>query len=223
VNHLIPSKEKPNLLVRRLRQLGWSALCLSGLIVGVCGCSRSEGPSLDPHKPSGLQLHGKVSYNGTLLPYGYVKFAHLTKSRNPRTGLYQTATMATIQPDGTYTAKNVPEGPVVVSVFTDPDEGRPSPSTGLKPPRDFGVSRRGEARQEEVSTTTGMPKRPDPLARKLKPEQIKILKEIHEQFSDDITSGIVIVVTPEPDQEHDFDLKTRVLEKVPGRIRATRK
>jgi hypothetical protein len=178
-------------------------LCLAGLAACAFGCSRPPGPKLDTQKITNNRLHGTVSYNGTPLPYGYLKFAHVVDSRNPTTGLYQTTAMTAIGPDGSYTATNLPEGFVVISVFTDPDLGRPTPSSG-KPER-----------ERHRTGKRGKPAEPKPrnlVAEKLQlqPEQIEMLKQVHEQYGNESSSGLVIPIPPHCDLVFDLDLKTKV-------------
>jgi hypothetical protein len=188
--------------------------CLFALFAGMSGCSKTDGPKLDSKQRTGIQLHGKVRYNGTPLPYGYLKFAHMRDSFNPKIREYQTSSMATILPDGSYTAMNLPEGPVIVAVIADPDVGLPKPSTGKG-----NGALRGPARppgpRGESSRIPDLPGNPapriNPLVKDLNPEQIEMLKEVHRQFSNERTSGVMVVITPEKNQSHDFDLKPRTI------------
>jgi hypothetical protein len=191
---------------RRLPWLSASMLYITGLVTALSGCSKPAGPELDTQKLTGNQLHGTVSYNGTPLPYGYLKFAHLVKSRHPRTGLYQTAAMAAIKPDGSYTATNVPEGFVLISVFTDPDLDRPMPSTGKQ------EEKRSRPMPAAKWKKSNAPKPPNLALEKLqlKPEQIEMLKQVHEQYGDELTSGVVIQVSAHSDEVLNLDLKTKV-------------
>jgi hypothetical protein len=220
----------------------WAVLCLAGMVVGTSACTRTEGPKLDPKKLTGIQMHGKVTYNGTPLPYGFLKFAHLVESRNPRTGDLQTTSIAMIQSDGSFTAMNLPEGPVLVTVIADPDAGMPAPSSGKEnrrgPPGPVGPPGPGGPRMPPgppgrplpglpggppvpgpppagPGAGPAPPPRPNPLVKDLKPEQIEMLKEVHKQFSNEKSSGLMVMVTPERDQLHNFELKTKIISSKP--------
>lgn len=89
-------------------------------VVAVCfasGCAREA--SDEKEMVFGQKVRGKVTYNGAPVPYGYVLFFHPEQSAQKKSGEFAAAGFGEIR-NGVYEA-DVPTGPMMVCVATDPD------------------------------------------------------------------------------------------------------
>ena len=94
------------------------------------------------------------------------------------------------------------------------DGATPGAGFGPPPPGGFGPPPPGGFGPPGAPIEPASPQF-NPLAKDLKPEQIEMLKEIHEQFSNERTSGLRVMITPEKNQTHDFDLKPKTIISIP--------
>jgi hypothetical protein len=99
---------------------GW--IVLAGF--SVCSLALAIGCTNSPPPEKKLQygnpLAGRVSYKGEPIPYGLVVFYNPLVSTNHKTGKVSPVATAMIK-QGTYQAENLPAGPVLICLFTDPD------------------------------------------------------------------------------------------------------
>jgi hypothetical protein len=91
----------------------------------------------DQQEVTGQTVRGKVTYKGEPVPYGIVMFYDPKKGVDEKTGTLLPSGIGEIK-DGYYEAVNVPAGPMMVLIATNPDVDkltliRPSmPGAGLK-------------------------------------------------------------------------------------------
>jgi hypothetical protein len=146
----------------------------------------------------GQKVHGKVTFNGQPLPYGFVLFYSHDKSAVPKTGIVPVA-HAKIA-NGSYAIQNAPAGPMKVCVFTDPDA---DPSTVLTPIGSGGRSPKAGPPGKGGETNKG---RENPFTKRLNDEQIVMLRTVHGRFGEFANSPLMYVVQ-QGDQTWDIDLK----------------
>lgn len=122
-------------------QLNMRRAALAGvtlaLLSALPSCSQQDGQDKED-LVFGQKVQGKVSYNGKPVPFGYVLFFHPTKSPDPKSGAMTPVAVGQIQ-DGRYQA-DVPTGPMIVCVATDPDV---DPMKLLQPALPVGGDARG--------------------------------------------------------------------------------
>jgi hypothetical protein len=87
-------------------------------------CSKENGPT----GPLGSEtVRGKVTYKGQVVPYGYVLFYSLgEKPEEKQPGELKPSGFGAIDKDGTYEVLNLPKGPAMVVVGTDPEVDLPT-------------------------------------------------------------------------------------------------
>jgi hypothetical protein len=166
-------------------------LLLVSTALAVPACSNSS-PQL-PAVTMGQRVHGKVTYEGEPVPYGYVIFYSHGLSLDPKTGGFVPMAHGEIK-DGQFDMPDVPTGPVMVTVATDPDA---DPMTFLLPVAPPGAIIKGGPGDPKggppIDPKTGQPidpkggppgapRPPNPFTQKLTAEQKQTLKAIHAKY-----------------------------------------
>jgi hypothetical protein len=109
-----------------MRTFRGGALLIFAAVIALVAPACSRKPAAPPDQGPGGDMifgqtvRGKVTYDGTSVPYGYVLFYHPAKSHDLKSGRVAAVAMSEIK-DGTYEISNAPTGPVIICVATDPD------------------------------------------------------------------------------------------------------
>lgn len=108
----------------------------SGLALFVASCSNQQPQQ---ELVFGQTVRGTVTYEGEPVPWGYVLFYSHEKSLNVKKGTFTPVAVGEIK-DGKYEMLNVPAGPAIVCVATDPNTDpaalmRPAGIMAVAPPK----------------------------------------------------------------------------------------
>jgi hypothetical protein len=188
-------------------------------LLALPACSREEPVS---ELVWGQKVRGKVTYNGKPVAYGYVLFYSPDNSVEHDNGTMTPIAQAQIQ-GGQYEMDNVPAGPFIVCVATNPDvdpgvltgptrpggfalEGDPGAAPEGPEPPPLGPDGKPLPRPEEepVLGPDGQPLHA--VIPNLSAEQKATLRTIHSKYGQFDTSPLVYTVT-EGEQTYDILLK----------------
>lgn len=192
---------------------------LGGLLIFVPACSSPTLPP--PVEETAEAVRGKVTYDGNIVPFGYVLFYSFETSFDPKAKGFFPRAFAPIGADGSYEVQGVPLGLLKVCVFTDPEADLakvlgPKPLGGA-PGGGAPGGPRGGPSGKQPNSSPGAPQgvsaghspihRANPRLRDLKPEEIQMLKDISTKYGTFTTSPLVYHAHP-GDQTFDLELKS---------------
>jgi hypothetical protein len=183
----------------------WAVTSLFVLIAFLPACSPTHNSTASVSASGAYSVRGKVTYRGTPLPYGFLFFTHSEQGFDPKTGTWVTTSTTRLEPDGSYSVGNLPEGLVFITVFCDPDAGFPHPVLRGK---NSSNRSRGSRRPERPGLVTGgrANSLTKALIENLTPEQKKMLKEVHAEYGNSLRWKVLRIVLPEDDQQLDIEL-----------------
>lgn len=182
-------------------------LTLSALALAGCSGSQPEEPLV-----WGQTVRGKVTHKGEPVPYGFVLFYHPERGLDPQTGKLVPVAFGEIQ-NGKYEIANVPKGPVIVVVATDPDMDAGMAMRPVEP--GGGVVEGPEAPAGAPAAAPDAPPDPagppqgkidNPLTQNLTAAQKQTLRALHQRYGEFSRSDLALVIEA-AEQTYDIDLK----------------
>ncbi|MCI0458794.1 MAG: hypothetical protein L0Z62_17685 [Gemmataceae bacterium] len=188
------------------RCAGFLMLVLGVLALPACSSEKPEQKLV-----WGQTVRGQVTHKGEPVPYGFVLFYHPEKGLDPATGKFVPVAFGEIH-EGKYVLENVPAGPMIVCVATDPDMDagmatRPVDPGGVVegPP---GLPGAPPLAPDTPDDPAGPPpgKFDNPLTQNLTAAQKQTLKALHQKYGEFSRSPLAYVIT-EGEQTFDIDLK----------------